>query len=230
MRWLVDFLSSAGRLKKIKRRGALLYGKREDEVESTAEHTFRLVLMAWVLARERGKLDIQRVLKMALVHDLCEAFAGDITPYDGLLPKDARKRRLFVRSWPGLTQAERAERYQNKYRQEREGLERLLAALDSSLKKEIFDLWLDFEEGRTAEARFVKQVDRLENLLQAVEYYEEDEAFPTRPWWAHAKEAIDDPVLVQFMEALEAREHRFVALQAQRGKRKAVAAKRRPRK
>ena len=65
----------------------MLYGKTAEEVESTAEHTYRMTLMAWILAGEKGDLDICRVIKIALVHDLCEVYAGDLTPYDGILPK-----------------------------------------------------------------------------------------------------------------------------------------------
>ncbi|MDO8752033.1 MAG: HD domain-containing protein [Candidatus Wolfebacteria bacterium] len=202
MKDLVRFFVSAGKLKKIKRRGAMLYGKTEDEVESTAEHTYRMVLMAWILGEGKGNVHICRVLKMALVHDLCEVYAGDITPYDGLLPKDEKKRYAFVRTWPGLTHAKREKRAKEKHKRERAGLEKLVRELNPRLRKEFLDLWLEYEAGRTKEARLVRQIDRLENLIQAVEYFEEDKNFPTKPWWLHAKESIDDPTLLQFMDSL----------------------------
>ncbi|MDP2704071.1 MAG: HD domain-containing protein [bacterium] len=202
MKDLVRFFVSAGKLKKIKRRGAMLYGKTEDEVESTAEHTYRMVLMAWILGEGKGNVHICRVLKMALVHDLCEVYAGDITPYDGLLPKDEKKRYAFVRTWPGLTHAKREKRAKEKHKRERAGLEKLVRELNPRLRKEFLDLWLEYEAGRTKEARLVRQIDRLENLIQAVEYFEEDKNFPTKPWWLHAKESIDDPILLQFMDSL----------------------------
>ena len=206
MKQLVDFFVLAGRLKKIKRRGALLYGKTEDEVESTAEHSYRMSLMSWILAEKKGGLDIARVLKMSLVHDLCEAYAGDLTPYDGLLPKCEKERYDFVRTWPGLSKEEREKRFKEKHEREKKGLERLVSRLNEKLRRDIMDLWLDYEACNSQEAKFVKQIDRIENLLQAEEYYEEDSEFPTKPWWMHAREAVDDPLSLEFMDALEDRE------------------------
>lgn len=208
---LVYFFVAAGKLKKIKRRGAMLYGKSEEEVESTAEHTYRTVLMAWILGKRKGGLDVERAVKMALVHDLCEVYAGDITPYDGILPKDEKERYTFVRTWPGLTHKEREKRALAKHKKERDGLETLVSYLGSVLRGEVMDLWLEYEARKTKEAKFVHQIDRLENLLQAVEYFEEDEHFPTKPWWLHAKESIDDPDLLLFMDSLYAREKKWEA-------------------
>lgn len=184
----------------------MLYGKTEDEVESTAEHTYRMVLMSWVFGERKRDVHISRVLKMALVHDLCEVYAGDITPYDGLLPRDEKKRHEFVRTWPGLTHAKRENRAREKHKREKAGLQELVRELDPGLRKEFMALWLEYEAGRTKEAQLVRQIDRLENLIQAVEYFEEDNTFPTKPWWLHAKESIDDPILLEFMDLLYKRE------------------------
>lgn len=196
------FFMSAGKLKKIKRRGAMLYGKTEDEVESVAEHTYRMVLMAWVFGERKGHVHICRVLKMALAHDLCEVYTGDITPYDGLLPKDEKKRYAFVRTWPGLTRAKREKRARERHKKEKAGLRELVRELDPGLRKEFMDLWLEYEAGRTKEAQLVRQIGRLETLIQAVEYFEEDKNFPMKPWWLHAKESIDNPTLLKFMDSL----------------------------
>lgn len=200
MEGFIDFLINAGRLKDTKRRGAMLYGKKD--VESTAEHTFRMVLMAWIFG-ERKRLDIKKVLKMALVHDLCEVYAGDVTPYDGFLPKDKKERDKFVRTWPVFPHELRKKWYENKYKKEYAGLKKLLSNLPTNLKEEIFRLWLDYEKGLSKEGRFVRQIDRVENLLQAMEYWDKDKKFPTKPWWIHAKEAVDDPLLIEFMEVLD---------------------------
>lgn len=199
---LIKFLIEVGKLKDTKRRGAMLYGKKD--VESTAEHTFRMVIMAWILGKEKG-LNLEKVLKMSLIHDLCEVYAGDLTPYNGLLPKDKKERYKFVRTWPVLPLEERDRRFKEKYKKEHEGLKKLVADLNSPLKNEILRLWVDYENGLTAEGRFLRQVDRVENLLQAVEYWMADKKFPTKPWWIHAKEVVDDPVLLEFMRILDKR-------------------------
>jgi len=73
---IVDFLFEAGALKRTPRSGwAFLPGA---ESESVAEHTFRMVLVALVLARLDGSVDADRVVRMALVHDLPEARTSDL--------------------------------------------------------------------------------------------------------------------------------------------------------
>jgi putative hydrolases of HD superfamily len=206
MRKLIDFFTLAGRLKRIKRRGVMLYGKSEEDAESTAEHVCRMALMAWVLGARKDGLDLARVIKLALVHDLCGVFAGDVTPYDGLLPRDKKEQYEFVRTWPGLSRADREKRFQKRHGREKRGLERLVSRLDGPLAKDMMDLWLDYESSTSKEAKFVRQVDRLENLLQAEEYYEEDGVFPTKPWWMHAEESVDDPLILELMKVLENRE------------------------
>ena len=71
------------------------------------------------------------------------------------------------------------------------------------LKKEILNLWLEFEKGLTKEGRFVKQVDKVENLLQGMEYWKKHGKIQHKLWMRWAKEILDDPVLIEFMRTLE---------------------------
>ena len=91
----------------------MFYGVKD--AETTAEHSFRMTIVAWILgeiANEKGEnLNLEKVIKMALCHDLCEVYSGDITPYDGLLPKDKKEREKFVRKWLRLPQKEKKKRY-----------------------------------------------------------------------------------------------------------------------
>jgi putative hydrolase of HD superfamily len=205
MRSLLNFFINTGKLKKIKRKGVVFYGVKDPE--TTAAHTFRMALMTWILGEEKKeKIDIERALKMALVHDLCEVFAGDITPYDGILPKDKKARYEFVRKWPRFSQREKAKRQNKKFRKEKKALEKLIKKLPEKLQKEIMDLWIEYEAGVTKEGRFVRQMDRAENLLEAFELWKRDNNFPTKPWWQHADEVIDDPVLLRFLKEIEKEE------------------------
>ena len=66
--------------------------------ETIAQHTYRVAIMNWILGRKtKPQLNIGRVIKMSLVHDLCEVYAGDMTPYWGLLPRDKEKEKKFLR-------------------------------------------------------------------------------------------------------------------------------------
>lgn len=199
---LIHFLIEAGKLKKIKRTGWLLRGVKNPE--SVADHTFRMALMAWIFARSKG-LNYERVIKMALIHDLCEVKLGDITPYDSLLPNGVkdRKRKQILRKWPRWTKEKKGEMRSDKLRKESESLERVLKGLPLPLKKEIKNLWLEYIWGQSAEAKFLRQADKIENLIQALEYEKSDKDFPVGPFWVEVKELVDDPDLIEFMKALE---------------------------
>lgn len=109
--------------------------------ESTAEHSWRLCLMAIVFADQLAGLDLLKVLKMCVIHDLGEAINGDI---------------------PAVNQAA----FPDKGEQERNDLLLLTGALDEALRSEILALWDDYENAQSAEAKAVKALDKLETLLQ----------------------------------------------------------------
>lgn len=133
------FLRGAGRLKDTPRSGFTAEGRRE----SVAEHSWRLALMTLALA-ERAGADPLRALKLALVHDLGEALGGDLpAPEQG--PEDGRAAR------------------------ERADLAALLAPAPGALRAEVAALWEEYAAGRTAEARLVKALDKLETIMTHAE-------------------------------------------------------------
>jgi len=162
MKELLNFFIEVGKLKRKFRKGWLVHGIKNSE--STAEHIFRMTIIAWVLGKNK-KLNMEKVIKIALVHDLCEVYAPDMTPYDPLLPRDRKKAMEILKKWPKFTPSLKIKKYKNKYKIELLALKRLVSRLPLHLKKEILNLWLEFEKGLTKEGRFVKQVDKVENLL-----------------------------------------------------------------
>lgn len=204
MEELVNFLIEIGKLKGIKRRGWVLRGVKNPE--SIADHIFRTAIMAWIFS-EQKELDAERVLKIALVHDLCEVYAGDTTPYDSLLPKNKKELKKIMKTLPRFSAAKKMELADEKYRREWASLKKLTSKLPTKLKKEIIGLWLDYEEGLTKEGRLVRQVDRIEDLLQALEYWEKDKKFPIKGWWVWAKEFFDESLLLEFMKVLDEKFH-----------------------
>ncbi|UCF07590.1 MAG: HD domain-containing protein [Thermoplasmata archaeon] len=137
---LVHFFQRAGQLKNIKRAGWVRAGIAEPE--SVADHCFRTALMAMVLG-DLLDVDSGKLVKMALLHDVAEIVAGDITPHDGIARED-------------------------KSSLEREGLEELLQHIPWA--GEYIGLWQEYEEQRSVEAELVKNIDKLEMALQAMEY------------------------------------------------------------
>lgn len=177
--------------------------------ESIAEHTFRVAVMAWILAvQKKYKLNLEKIIKMALVHDLCEIYAGNTTPYDSILPKDKKGRQELLKTWPRFSEKEKIKLSEKKYKKESAGLEKLIKDLPSNLKQEIKNLWLDYEKGSSPEGRFFNHVDRIESFLQAAEYWRINKKFPLKPFWIQAHELHDDAVLLKFIEQIDKEFHK----------------------
>jgi putative hydrolase of HD superfamily len=134
---ILTFLRSAERLKTMTRSGWTSAG----EPESVAEHTWRLCLMAMLLYGRSPEIDLARLLRMCLVHDLGEAIRGDV-------PAPAQ-------AGAGAKSAE-----------ERADLVELTAPLPPALREEIVALWDEYEAAETREARVAKGLDKLETILQ----------------------------------------------------------------
>ena len=200
----LNFLIEIGRLKTTKRRGWSLRGI--ENPETIAAHVFRTTIMSWVLCCKKN-LNSNKILKMCLIHDLCEVCAGDTTPYDNILPKNKKQWKQILNKWPRLTKKQKEKFFLKKYKKENKGLKKLINKLPSALKEEIKNLWEDYEKGLTVEGRFVRQVDRMENLLQALEYWKKKKGFAISPWWVQIEELIDDPLLLEFADTLEKKFH-----------------------
>ncbi|WP_323123302.1 HD domain-containing protein [Burkholderia alba] len=131
------FLREAERLKDVLRSAHTSGGRRE----STAEHTWRLCLMAMVFESEFADIDFAKLLKICVLHDLGEAIGGDV---------------------PATEQRPD----QHKSARERADLETLTAPLAASARAHFMALWEEYEHGASPEARLVKGLDKLETILQ----------------------------------------------------------------
>lgn len=132
----LGFLALAERLKDTLRNGRTASGR----VESTAEHSWRLCLMALVLGDELG-VDAGRLLRICLVHDLAEALTGDLPATVARIDGEKTAR-------------------------ERAALAELTATLPERARATILALWEEYEAGATPEARMAKGLDKLETILQ----------------------------------------------------------------
>ena len=134
---VLAFLRAAERLKTVTRSGWTSTGK----AESVAEHTWRLCLMAMVLYGRAEDIDLARLLKMCVIHDLGEAIGGDV-------PAPAQ-----VAGSP-------------KAGQERVDLLSLVEPLPAAGRREILELWDEYEAASSTEAKLAKGLDKLETILQ----------------------------------------------------------------
>ncbi len=145
---VIAFLAELQRLKAVPRTGWLLRGVRD--VESVADHSYGVALIAMLLAdlaQARGfEPDVEKVLRMALLHDLTEARTGDLP--------NTIKRHFDRKSLRAADESIADE---------------ILLGL-GALGEEYQLLWREYEERQTLEARIVKAADKLDLLLQAREY------------------------------------------------------------
>jgi len=205
MRNFLKFFINVGKLKRKKRKGwTILYDIKNSE--STADHSFRIAILAWLLGKKKG-LNLEKVIKMALVHDLCEVFAEDETSYDPLFPKDLNREKIAEirkrRSRVQYTPEQREERIRRKRDSEEKGLEKLISSLPQEFKNELKSLWLEETKGLSEEGRFVKQLDKMENLIQALEYWKEQGQIERDLWIIAAREWCTDPLLSDFLKEVD---------------------------
>jgi putative hydrolase of HD superfamily len=173
-------------------------------VESVADHTYGVALLAWVCAIERqaqgAAIDPQRVLALALLHDLPEADTGDMTPYDPTSVPDESQpeaRRAFLDRRHERDDARAAA----KRAAEATAMAELISALPDVAASTLRELWEELRRGESTEARFVKQVDRLETFLQSRRYLEGNAEFPMASFRQEVIETIDDPLLMAIRDA-----------------------------
>jgi putative hydrolases of HD superfamily len=201
MKRIFNFISNAGKLKGKERRGWVMHGIKNSE--TTAEHTFHLALLVWLVARKKKNINVDQAIKMALVHDLCEVYAKDITPYDPLLPDDLKEAKKVLRKWPKFTPELKKKKEKDKYQMELKGLEKLISSLPLETAQEIKNIWLEYEKKSSPEARFVKQADKMINFLQGIEYWKKQGKIKHKLWVRWIKEIIDDPALLDFLKEIE---------------------------
>lgn len=134
-RALLEFLGRAEKLKCNTRHSWTSSGRHE----SVAEHSWRLALMAYLMKDAFPDTDIDKVIRMCLIHDLGEAVTGDI---------------------PAFEKTRQDEETEN------DAVQGLFASLPEPYCGEIRALWAEMEERRTPEAKLYKALDKLEALIQ----------------------------------------------------------------
>lgn len=135
----IQFIKEIDKLKQIFRQNVVIGTERN---ENDAEHSWHLAIMAILLSEYSTdrKIDVLKVVKMAIIHDLVEIDAGDTFCYD-------------------------EKGYEDKEEREQKAANRLFSILPTDQAQEVWKLWQEFEELNTAEARFAACLDRLQPLI-----------------------------------------------------------------
>lgn len=132
---VLSILGIAEKLKCITRHSDTSSGRRE----SVAEHSWRLSLFAMLMADEFPEADINKVIKMCLIHDLGEAFTGDIATFCKTEADCEKEKRLFI-GW--------------------------IESLPDTASREFISLYDEMEKCETEEAKLYKALDKLEAVIQ----------------------------------------------------------------
>ena len=135
----IEFIKEIDKIKYIQRRTKLF---NSDRNENDAEHSWHLAMMAIVLSESSdSKIDLLKVVKMVLIHDIVEIDAGDTFLYDQNKSHDNTE-------------------------EEKKCAERIFGILPEKQAREFIEIWTEFEEGKSNEAKFAKSMDNLEPILQ----------------------------------------------------------------
>jgi putative hydrolase of HD superfamily len=135
----IAFIKEIDKLKYILRRTKLF---NSDRNENDAEHSWHLAMMTIVLAEHSNTpIDVLKVLKMVLIHDIVEIDAGDTFMYDTTKSHTNTEQELIA-------------------------AKRIFGLLPKEQADDFIAIWQEFEDGMTDDAKFAKSMDRLEPLLQ----------------------------------------------------------------
>lgn len=137
----IEFIKEIDKLKYIQRKTKLI---NSDRHENDAEHSWHLAMMSIILANHaNSNIDLLKVLKMVLIHDIVEIDAGDTFIYD-------------------------SQKNHTNTAEELKAAKRIFGILPEAQADELVSIWIEFEEGISEEAKFARCIDRLEPLLQNV--------------------------------------------------------------
>jgi putative hydrolase of HD superfamily len=133
----IAFIEEAEKLKTITRTAWTSSGQRE----STAEHSWRLALLAGVLFDNYPGLDLSKILMMSLIHDIGEIYEGDIS---------------------AALKPDKESKYNTEYR----AAQAVFSILPEPLAGKLKDIWMEYNDNATPEAKLVKALDKAETIIQ----------------------------------------------------------------
>lgn len=158
---LLSFFRIVCNLKTVKRSG-WIHKSNITSPESVADHSYSMCMMSMILA-EIINLDSGHIMKMVIIHDLAESLVGDHMPDD----ISSEEKQLV----------------------EDKAMKKIISKLPNSLRKNYLNIWNEYNDNITVNAKFVHSMDKLEMVLQAKEY--EFEGYPKELLQPFIKSATD---------------------------------------
>ena len=136
----IDFLKEIDKLKHIERK-IKLNGRKLFETD--AEHAWHVAMFVLLFEKDLPKFDVAKTLKIILIHDLVEIYAGDTFAYDKLGKSNQKER-------------------------EKKAAKKLFSQLPQQIEKELWQLFLEFENKASKEAKIADSFDKLQPILQNI--------------------------------------------------------------
>ena len=144
---IIEFARIVCKLKRVSRTGWKM--RKVKNPESVADHVFRATLLGMLIA-DLEKLNTEKIMRMLLLHDIAETLTGDV---------------------PLIKKYKNAERFR---KEEEKSVKKIFSLLPKDLMKKYQIIWEEMENGITKESKLCKDIDKLEMMIQALDYEKED--------------------------------------------------------
>lgn len=173
---IIKFAQIVGKLKTVKRTGWVNAGIKNPE--SVADHSYRLAVLSKILGEEL-KLNTEKLVKMALIDDLAESLVGDLVIERGEeIVGDKDK----------------------KFKLEERAIKEIFSNIDNG--QEYISLWQETQKAKSREAQILKQLDKLEMVIQALEYEGQVDSQKLDEFWVNAGKYIKNDQLKSIFKEL----------------------------
>ncbi|GAV51496.1 hypothetical protein ZYGR_0AD06790 [Zygosaccharomyces rouxii] len=181
------FYQIISRLKIQKRTGWLDHDI--NDCESMADHMYRMSIMSMLIKDPQVNKD--KCVRIALVHDMAESLVGDITPFDPVTKEEKHRR-----EWDTIQFL----------------CNEFIQHYNKDAAKEIMDDWLAYEHVGSLEARYVKDIDKYEMLVQCFEYEKRlNDSTKLKQFWSAVNSVKTQEIQSWVQKLLKAREEFFQA-------------------
>jgi putative hydrolase of HD superfamily len=181
---MLVFLHILSQLKATRRTGWINYGVRDPE--SISDHMYRMGVIC-MLTNRQSELNVGKCVKMALVHDMAESLVGDITPISPISKEEKHRRELATMEY----------------------LTNLILPFNQTAAEEMSELWNDYENVGSVEARFVKDVDKFELMVQTLEYERQHDSAKDLGQFMRVRSEIKTPEVAAWADQVLAERDKF---------------------
>ncbi|EGW34360.1 uncharacterized protein SPAPADRAFT_149136 [Spathaspora passalidarum NRRL Y-27907] len=182
--YILAFIQILRLLKTQKRTGWIACGVPAFDTESIADHMYRMSIISMLVPH----VNTDKCVKIAVVHDIAETLVGDITPFCGISKEEKHRRELATIEF----------------------LSEIIKPYNEPFSYEIKELWLDYEEIRTPEARYVKDIDKYEMIETAWEYEQQFGLTYDLSQFYTARAAIKTPEISELCDEVIRRRNELV--------------------